>query len=511
MRIEKVNLASPAKIQSTSNVQTGANKSISDNKELSNVCYKPVSFGRRIEEHRSWGARINPDTNEASFKIFTYPDAKKVDTLIYKEDGQVFSRIALENKGQGVFEKTGISGDLVKSGDKYEYEITLSDGRIETVKDPYSFKQDVLNGPSSVYDQSEFNWKSDEIWKKNPNRITRTSNGRDGKTSVRQARIYALSPDTITDERSYEAVKTKLKEIKESGFNTVEVMHIENTYSFNWGYDGVDKMAPSNYLGGPDGLKTLVDEAHKEGLNVVFDVVPNHIGPDGNQLGRSGPYIKGPNDFGDAVNYEGENSEYVRDYIVNAMMNWVENYHVDGLRLDMTKYMESDYTLKQIAAEINYHYPDTFLIAEDGRGGVSVDGNGNFWANSDEVHDKRVTSKLNPDEYGRGKSQDEHADAIKKIIKGETSLARLGLDAEWDFNFYHELDESLYVPGTEGLMKAVLCAQDNIKYTASHDEIGNYEGTRKLAKLMVPKLMLNDNVTLSMRDVERAKAERYHS
>lgn len=508
MKIEKINLqlAGKNEINKQKAKENKAPAAYGNIQSLSNVCYKPVSFGRRIEEHRSRGARINPDTKEVSFKLFTYPDAQKVTTLVYS-DGQdeVSQRIELENKGKGIFEKTGISPNVVKNGDKYQYEIILKDGRKEIIKDPYSFKQEEVNGPSTVYDQFKHKWKNDEKWKNDPNRITRTSNGQDGHRAVREAKTYALSPDTITDKRSYDAIIAKLKEIKENGFNAIEIMHIENTFSFNWGYDGVDKHAPSNYLGGPEKLKELVDEAHGIGLNVIFDVVPNHVGPDGNQLGRSGPYIKGPNDFGDAFNYEGKNSEYVRDFSVDALLNWIENYHIDGLRLDMTKYMDSDYTLKQIAAEINYHYPDVFIIAEDGRSGVSVDGNGNYWANNEEVHDKRVTSPLKPEEYGKGKSQDEHAKAIEKIIRGETNLSRLGMDSEWDFNFYHELDESLYVPNTDGLVKAILCAQDSVKYVASHDEIGNFEGTRKIAKLMVPKLRLNDNITLTMKDIERAK------
>lgn len=289
------------------------------------------------------------------------------------------------------------------------------------------------------------------------------------------------------------------------GFNTVEIMHVENTYSYNWGYDGVDKMAASDYLGGPDKLKELVDEAHKEGLNVVFDIIPNHLGPDGAQLKRTGPYIKGPNAFGEAFNFEGENSEYVRDYIINSAMNWIENYHVDGLRLDMTKYMESDLTLKQMAAEINYHYPDAFLIAEDGRGGISVDDNGNYWANNEEVHDKRVVNPLRPEEYGRGKSEEEHTKAIQDIINGKTNLSRLGMDSEWDFNYYHQLDSILYAPNTSNLLKAALNAQQSVKYVKSHDEIGNYEGTRAISKLMVPKLRLNDSMSLSQRDIERAR------
>lgn len=474
---------------------------------IEKVGMTPLSFGKKLEEHRSWGARVATDDNKkenSSFKIYVYPDTKGVVAGVIKPDGSK-REYELQNKGKGVFEKTDIQKGEISPGDKYYYTIYKGSGEIDTVKDPYTFKQEKLIGDSTIYDQSAFRWQNDAAWKNNPNRISRTSNGRGKNLSVKDARIYALNPDSFTDKRSYEGVKDKLKEIKEMGFNTVEIMHVENTYSYNWGYDGVDKMAASDYLGGPDKLKELVDEAHKEGLNVVFDIIPNHLGPDGAQLKRTGPYIKGPNAFGEAFNFEGENSEYVRDYIINSAMNWIENYHVDGLRLDMTKYMESDLTLKQMAAEINYHYPDAFLIAEDGRGGISVDDNGNYWANNEEVHDKRVVNPLRPEEYGRGKSEEEHTKAIQDIINGKTNLSRLGMDSEWDFNYYHQLDSILYAPNTSNLLKAALNAQQSVKYVKSHDEIGNYEGTRAISKLMVPKLRLNDSMSLSQRDIERAR------
>ncbi|MCD8023930.1 MAG: alpha amylase C-terminal domain-containing protein [Candidatus Gastranaerophilales bacterium] len=495
MKVDKINLQ-PYQTQQKETQKKEITAPEYEQRELSNICYKPVSFGRTLKEHRSWGARVNPETKEVSFKLFTYPDAKSVSAVV--QNGENTNRIQLENKGGGVFEKTGISPDIVHAGDEYQYEILKSNGECELIKDPYSFCQKELNGASIIYDHSDFEWQYDKQWKEDSARIKRGGD-------VKKARIYALNPDTISNKRSYEGVKSKLKRIKKDGFNAVEIMHIENTYSYNWGYDGVDKHAPSSYLGGADKLKELVDECHKNGLNVIFDVVPNHIGPDGNQLGRSGPYVKGANDFGDAVNYEGENSEYVRDWMINAMLGWAENYHIDGLRLDMTKYMESDYTLKQLAAEMNYHYPDVFLIAEDGRQHVNTDENGGYWFDKNEAHDKRVTRPLLGEEYGEGEDQNVHAEKIKNIIKDDTNLSRLGMDSEWDFNYYHSLDAMLYNGNTDNLINAVLASCNKVKYVMSHDEIGNYEGTRKIAKLMVPKLMLNDNISLTPSDIERAK------
>ncbi len=476
--------------------------------ELSNVCYKPISFGRTTAEHKSWGGQIDPETKEVSFKLFTYPDSKKAYVTVIKRNDKMNKKsYELENKGNGIFEsKEKLSSDKAASGDYYYYTIYKGNGDIDRVKDPYSYRQEKLTGISTLYDHSLFEWSDDSWYNGNKSRISRKANSKNQLTSLNEASIYELNISSFTKKGSFDAAKNKLKKIKSEGFNTIEIMPAENTYSFNWGYDGVDKMAPSEHLGGPDGLKTLVNEAHNQGLNVIMDMVPNHIGPDGSELLQAGPYTGGSNCFGDSFNYEGENSRYVRDFIVNAAMNWVKNYHCDGLRLDMTKFMNSDYTLKQIVSELNYHSPDTFIIAEDSREHVNVNNNGDFYDDYNEPHDKRVTNPLKTYETGEGESEDIHCNAIEKISNGETSLGRLGCDSEWDFNYFHTLKDEIYGGiDLDSFEKACYCSQNRVKYVMSHDEIGNFEGSRLIPKLMTPMLHLEDNILLNEEDLKRSK------
>ena len=298
----------------------------------------------------------------------------------------------------------------------------------------------------------------------------------------------------------------------------------ENTFSFNWGYYGVDKFAPPKHRGGPDKLKELIDYAHGLKLNVIMDYVPNHLGPDGAQLKRTGPYIKGNNAFGESFNFEGENSKYVRDYIVNAAMNWIDNYKVDGLRLDMTKFMESDFTMKEIAAEINHHFPSVFLIAEDSRQGINVSKT-HYFEDYHQLHDRRVINRLYNNEICKHNSKKhcEFIDKIDKTIKefnknGDTyhpMLRNLGYDSEWDFSFHHTLDDAIFAYNSTkaldkwkliNLMEAIYQSQNNVKYTTSHDETGNRDGTRPVVKYLVPKLNLNSNMVLDDKDKKRARA-----
>lgn len=508
MKIQQVNgigLISPKKSQKS--LKNEANNNTREQiKELSNIYYKPISFSRSWKEHESWGGRIDPKTKEASFKILTYPDTKKVVVTVKKRNDEKQTKdYVLENKGKGIFETAEkIPAGEVEHGDKYFFTIYKGNGDVDKVKDPYSLRQETLMGESTMYDNSMFKW-SDHDWMYNYNkkRITANKYAAAG-IPVSHAKIYEINIPTFTNKGTFEAAKKMLNSVVESGFNAVELMPVENTYSYNWGYDGVDKLAVSEHMGGPDGLKSFVDYAHSIGLNVIMDIVPNHLGPDGASLRRTGPFIEGENCFGEKFNYEGKNNEYVRDFIVNAAINWANNFHCDGLRFDMTPYMESDNTMKQIAAELKSHCPNTFLIAEDSRSGVSVDGKGHSWSNPDEVHDKRITSPLEPQDTGTYNIS--HEAAIQNIANNESNLSRLGYNSVWDFNFYHNLKECIYGIGDlDKFDKAVLHAQDSVKYIMSHDEIGNFEGTRLIPKLMVPMLNLNENMVLDSKDRVRAK------
>ncbi len=125
-----------------------------------------------------------------------------------------------------------------------------------------------------------------------------------------------------------------------------------------WGYDGVLLYAPHHAYGGPEGLKRLVDACHGRGLGVVLDVVYNHLGPAGNYLGEFGPYFtdryKTP--WGDAVNFDGPDSDEVRRFFVDNALMWLRDYHFDGLRLDAVHAIVdtgATHILEELAVEVD--------------------------------------------------------------------------------------------------------------------------------------------------------------
>ncbi|WP_219471487.1 malto-oligosyltrehalose trehalohydrolase [Nonomuraea rhizosphaerae] len=188
--------------------------------------------------------------------------------------------------------------------------------------DPRSLRQpEGVFGPSAVYEHDRYTW-SDHDWK-----------GRD----LRGAVIYELHIGTFTEEGTFEAAIGKLDHLVELGVDFAEVMPVAPVPGGrNWGYDGVDLYAVNETYGGPDGLKAFVDACHRAGIGVILDVVYNHLGPSGNFLHPFGPYFAGfaGSYWGEAVNLDGSGSDEVRRYFVENALQWLRDYHIDGLRLD---------------------------------------------------------------------------------------------------------------------------------------------------------------------------------
>ena len=192
----------------------------------------------------------------------------------------------------------------------------------EPLPDPRSpWQPNGIHGLSRTVDPAAFAW-TDAGW----------SAGR-----LAEAVIYELHIGTFTPPGTFASAIERLPELVALGVTHVELMPVaEFGGDRGWGYDGVDLFAPHHGYGGPDGLKRLVDAAHRRGLAVLLDVVYNHLGPDGNYLSRFGPYFsdKYGTPWGKAVNFDERGSHEVRRFVVDNALTWLRDYHLDGLRLD---------------------------------------------------------------------------------------------------------------------------------------------------------------------------------
>jgi 1,4-alpha-glucan branching enzyme len=441
--------------------------------------YKNINKYYKLYTHweEFWGAYFLDDGG-VFFQIFTFPDVKSVKLEIKAYNKSSF-KVDMTKKSECIWQYK-LQAGIVSSGDRYHYLIEYANGEVICVKDPCSMWQDSYFKWSRLYNHKLFKW-SDTKWMngKNPKRISHLANNIKKFTPVDSLKIYELHIGTFTQKGTFISAIEKLEKISnELNFNAIEIMPVENTYSFNWGYDGVDKYAPNHTYGTPDDLKQLINFAHNINLNVIMDVVPNHLGPDITQLPKTGPYIEGENCFGYKFNFEkDEYSKYVRHFIIGSTLNWVMNYHCDGLRVDMTKFMCSDYTMKQMVAELNYYSPHAFLIAEDGRD-----------------NDNRVTKPFTIEEQDENYLR--HDMFINRIREDDVSLSALGFDTEWDFPFHKQIASSVLgcwdgrIKSLKNFDYSLRDAQTRVKYVMSHDEIGNIDGTRLITKIVVNELNL---------------------
>jgi len=220
---------------------------------------------------------------------------------------------------------------MTRTGDDYDvfvpdarpgdgYSLIL-DGTRER-PDPVSRSQPYgVHGASQVIDPHAFTW-SDHAWK---------------GIALEDYIFYELHVGTFTPEGTFAGVISRLGHLKALGITAIELMPVaEFPGNRNWGYDGVDLYAPHSSYGGPDGLKNLVDAAHREGLAVVLDVVYNHLGPEGNYLGEFGPYFTDHyrTPWGRAINFDGPGSDGVRRFFIENALYWLNEFHIDALRLD---------------------------------------------------------------------------------------------------------------------------------------------------------------------------------
>jgi 1,4-alpha-glucan branching enzyme/maltooligosyltrehalose trehalohydrolase len=243
------------------------------------------------------------------------PAAQKAEVAIYTGLGAKPQFHPAECDAQGWWE---CHVDEAGAGTLYHWRI---DGEL-LVPDPASRQNPHgVHEPSAVVDPLQFEWNGD--WRGRPwNEVV----------------LYELHVGAFTREGTFMAACDKLEALAKLGITAVELMPLSDFPGrFGWGYDGVLHFAPHAAYGTPDELKHFVKEAHRHGLMVFLDVVYNHFGPSGNYLGRYAPQFFSEthsSPWGAAINFDGPGSGVVRDFFVHNAVYWVQEYRIDGLRLD---------------------------------------------------------------------------------------------------------------------------------------------------------------------------------
>ncbi len=261
-----------------------------------------VGPGRGAREHGAH-VRVWAPTRSRVTLVIEAPDSREV--VLGLEAGGYHSGFA--------------SG--LQAGARYRFRF---DAESELRPDPASrFQPEGPDGPSELIDPS-FQW-TDQAWS--------------GIAPTRHV-LYELHVGTFTLEGTWAAAAAQLPFLAELGVTTLEVMPVGDFAGrHNWGYDGVNLFAPSRNYGTPDDMRRFVDRAHACGLAVILDVVYNHFGPSGNHMFAWSPHYKSERgtDWGEAIDFDGVHSGPVREYFIANAGYWIEEFHLDGLRIDATQ------------------------------------------------------------------------------------------------------------------------------------------------------------------------------
>ena len=185
--------------------------------------------------------------------------------------------------------------------------------------------------------------------------------------------IYELHVGAFTSAGTFAAASEHLPELADLGVTVVELLPLADfPGAFGWGYDGVDLFAPTRLYGRPDDLRAFVDRAHALGIAVILDVVYNHLGPDGCYLAQlSKGYVSRAHrsDWGDSLNFDEDGSDAVREFVLANVRMWIDEYHLDGLRLDATQQVHDDsaeHILAAITREVRAAAPGRTTLVDRG-------------------------------------------------------------------------------------------------------------------------------------------------
>lgn len=302
-------------------------------------------MGQRLDAAFRLGA--HPEERGTRYRLWS-TRASTCSVVVIGADGEsIENEIPMRAVGQGVFEATDPSS---RPGTLYEFRL---DDRI--LPDPYArFLPFGIHGPARV-ERPGYQWKH-PAHRRQP-----------GPDLV----IYELHVGCFTPEGTWAAAAAKLPELARLGVTALQLMPVAAFPGHRgWGYDGVAVYAPYCGYGTPDDFRAFVDEAHALGLSVILDVVYNHFGPSGNYLSAYSPEYftsRFSTPWGDAPDFR---QPWMRRLVIDNACQWVEEFRVDGLRLDATHAISDDspvHILHELADRVHSLEGCPLVIGEDDR------------------------------------------------------------------------------------------------------------------------------------------------
>ncbi len=241
----------------------------------------------------------------------------------------------------------------VAAGARYKYELVTPEGALRLKADPMAFEAEHPPGQSSIVTESRYEW-GDAEW------LSQRAAADPMRAPMSAYEVHLGSWRTVPEEGdrplTYREMATVLVDhVADLGFTHVELMPVsEHPYTPSWGYQVSSYFAPTSRFGTPDDFRALVDAFHARGIGVIVDWVPAHFPKDDWALARfdgtalyehADPRQGEHPDWGTLVFNFGRNE--VRNFLMASALYWIEELHIDGLRVDaVASMLYLDYSRK---------------------------------------------------------------------------------------------------------------------------------------------------------------------
>jgi 1,4-alpha-glucan branching enzyme len=290
---------------------------------------------RRLWEVMGAHPRCVEGVEGVAFAVWA-PNARAVSVVgdFCHWDGRLFPMC--HRGGSGVFEL--FVPDL-EPGALYKFEIKTARGARRIKTDPFARRMERPPGSASIVERSGHRW-SDEAWMRGRERDPRRE-----PMAIYEVHLgsWARVPEEGNRPLGYREIAPRLAQhAKRLGFTHLELMPVsEYPFDDSWGYQVSGYFAPTSRYGSPDDLRFMVDHCHQQGLGVILDWVPAHFPRDDFALRRfdgaplfeyADPRLGEHPDWGTLVFDYCRNE--VRNFLVANALYWLEEFHIDGLRVD---------------------------------------------------------------------------------------------------------------------------------------------------------------------------------
>ena len=349
--------------------------------------------GKHFKLYEKLGAHIvEHDGKDGTYFAVWAPNAKHVSVI-----GDFNQWNGEANPLKARWDESGIWEGFfpgVGKSQGYKFAIRSNIGAYLEKADPFAQYAEIAPKTASVTWQSDYDWK-DKKWLEERKQNT----GKPTPYSVYEvhAGSWRRKPDDGNRSLSFRELATELVEyVKWMGFSHVEFLPImEHPFFGSWGYQLTGYFAPSSRFGTPDDFKFLVDAFHKAEIGVILDWVPSHFPGDahglyefdGTHLYEHADPRKGFHPDWSSYIYNYGRPE-VRSFLISNALYWLDQYHIDGLRVDaVASMLYLDYSrkagewipnqyggnenieailfLKEFNESVYANFPDTITIAEE--------------------------------------------------------------------------------------------------------------------------------------------------